>query len=165
MESRDALAIIAQVAVAIAGFSSVVVAMDTRAVRTWSVFQRHSLRVLLQVSAVTLFFAIFPLILARAVEGPTAWNWALAIYGIVHVIDATSFIRGMPKHLPPLNRILPLVGLTIAVSSVLAAWLTSARVAELFYLLQLVWHLGISSMGFALLVIGDPDARVAERHA
>jgi len=51
MESNDALVLIAELAVAIAGFSSVVGALDNRAVRTWSPFRRHNLRVLLQVSA------------------------------------------------------------------------------------------------------------------
>ena len=158
MESSDALAIIAQVAVAIAGFSSVVVALDSRAIRSWSTFQRHNLRVLLQVSGLTIFFAIFPLVLFRAMDSPSAWNWALAVYAVVHLVDAGSFIRGMPKDLPTLNRVLPFVGVTLALLCLAVSWLGPSQAAEVLYLCQLMWHLGVSAMGFALLVTGEPQA-------
>ena len=107
MESHDALVLIAELAVAIAGFSSVVVALDNRAVRDWSPFQRHNLRILLQVSALTIFFALFPLIFQRAMAGPASWKWALGVYGVVHTIDVSSFIRRLPRDLPTVNRVLP----------------------------------------------------------
>lgn len=161
MESSDALAIIAQVAVAIAGFSSVVVALDSREIRSWSRFQRHNLRVLLQVSGLTILFAIFPLVFFRAVEAPSAWKWALAVYAVAHLFDAGSFIRGMPRDLPTLNRVLPFVGVTLAVACLAVSWRGQPRTCEVFYLSQLLWHVGVSAMGFALLVTGEPAERAS----
>ena len=130
MESNDALVLIAELAVAIAGFSSVVVALDSRAVRDWTPFQRHNLRILLQVSALTIFFALFPLIFQRVVDNPSSWKWALGVYGLVHTIDVSSFIRRLPKDLPTANRVLPFVGLLVALASLAIATLASPPVAE-----------------------------------
>ena len=106
MLSTDVLVLIAELAIAIAGFSSVVVALDNRAVRNWDPFQRHNLRVLLQVSALTIFFALFPLILQRAFNGESFWNWALGVYAVVHLVDVTSFLGRLPKDMPRANRLL-----------------------------------------------------------
>lgn len=157
MPSHDTLVLIAEVAVAIAGFSSVVVALDNRAVKNWSPFQRHNLRVLLQVSALTIFFSIFPLIFQRVVDNPDSWKWALGFYAAVHAIDVSSFIRSLPSDLPAANRIIPYLGLLLAIVSLLVAWLASPLIAEVLYLCNLVWHLAIAAMGFAFLVLGDPE--------
>jgi hypothetical protein len=162
MESHDALVLIAELAVAIAGFSSIVVALDSRAVRVWSPFRRHNLRVLLQVSALTIFLALFPLIFQRVVADPVGWKWALAVYGAVHAIDISSFIWRIPEDLPTANRVLLFVGLTAAVASLVVAYLGSPLVAEVFYLCSLVGHLSIAAMGFAFLVMGEAT-EAAER--
>lgn len=158
MESHDVLVLIAELAVAIAGFSSVVVALEARAVKSWSAYQRHNLRVLLQVSALTIFFSIFPLIFQRVVEGPDSWKWALGFYAVVHTIDVTSFLRALPENLPSAYKIIPYVGLTLALVSIAVAWLASPLVAEVLYLCNLVWHLGIAAMGFAMLMMGEREA-------
>ena len=155
MPSHETLVLIAEVAVAIAGFSSVVVALDNRAVKNWTDFQRHNLRVLLQVSALTIFFSIFPLIFQRVIDSPDSWKWALGIYAAAHAIDVSSFIRALPADLPTANRILPFVGLSLAIASLFVAWLASPLIAEVLYLCNLVWHLGIAAMGFAFLVMGE----------
>ena len=162
MESHDALVLIAELAVAIAGFSSVVVALDNRAVRMWSPSRRHNLRVLLQVGALTIIFSLFPLIFQRVIADPVGWQWALAVYGAVHAIGVSSFIWRIPEDLPTANRLLPFVGLAVAVASLVVAYLASPLVAEIFYLCSLFGHLSIAAMGFAFLVMGDaPEA--AER--
>lgn len=158
MPSHDTLVLIAEVAVAIAGFSSVVVALDNRAVKNWTPFQQHNLRVLLQVSALTIFFSIFPLIFQRVIDGPGSWKWALGFYAVIHTIDVSSFIRVLPADLPAANRFLPYIGLALAVVSIFVAWLASPLVAEVLYLCNLVWHLGIAAMGFAFLVMGEREA-------
>ncbi len=158
MTSQDTLVIIAEVAVAIAGFSSVVVALDNRAVRNWTPFQRHNLRVLLQVSALTIFFSIFPLILQRVLDSPSSWKWALGVYAAVHTIDVSSFIRALPKNLPVANRIFPYFGLSLAITSIIVAWLASPLTAEVLYLCNLVFHLCVAAMGFAFLVMGEREA-------
>jgi hypothetical protein len=158
MSSHDTLVLIAEVAMAIAGFSGVVVALNNRAVKNWTPFQRHNLRVLLQVSALTIFFSIFPLIFQRVVDGPNSWNWALGVYAVVHTIDVSTFIRSLDKKLPTANRLLPYAGLSLAIVSILVASLAAPLVAEVLYLCNLVWHLGVAAMGFAFLVMSDPES-------
>jgi hypothetical protein len=68
MTSSETLSLIAQLAVTIAGFSSAAFALEGRRIADWSPAQRFDLRVLLQVSAVTVVFALFPLILV--LRGP-----------------------------------------------------------------------------------------------
>lgn len=122
MLSGDLLVVVAELAVAIAGFSSVVVALDSRAVREWSPARRYNLRVLLQMSALAVLFALLALFLERATEGVAFWKWALGAYGIAHLIDAGSFIRRQPADIPAVNRL----ARTSASSSLLASvWLPS----------------------------------------
>jgi len=105
----------------------------------------------------TIFFSIFPLIFQRVVDNPDSWKWALGFYAAVHAIDVSSFIRSLPSDLPAANRIIPYLGLLLAIVSILVAWLASPLIAEVLYLCNLVWHLAIAAMGFAFLVLGDPE--------
>lgn len=161
MTSHDTLVLIAEISVAIAGFSSVVVALEGRRVRHWSPVQRFNLRVLLQVSALTIFFCVFPLILERAVEQPASWRIALWCYGLVHLADVASFIARRPPETVATHRIAQLVGLSLALVSLAVAAFGSLLLAEIYYLGMLVWHLGVAAMGFALLLFGAPDEGTA----
>lgn len=158
MLSGDLLVVIAELAVAIAGFSSVVVALDSRAVRDWNPARRYNLRVLLQISALAVFFALLALFLERATEGSGFWNWALGAYGIAHLLDAGSFIRRQPADLPMVNRMGPYVGILLALVQCLVAVLAGLRPAEMVYLASLIFHLGGASMGFGMLIFGRSDS-------
>jgi len=157
MTSHDTLILIAELAVAVAGFSSVVVAIDDRSIRHWSASQRFNLRVLLQVSALSIFFSIFPLILERVIPQPESWRWALLVYGLVHCADVASFILQSPPGTPGRRRRLQLVGLAASFVSLLVAALGSLLAAEVTYLSMLVVHLGVAVMGFTSFVIGVSD--------
>jgi len=149
MASNDILVLIAELAVGIAGFSSVVVALDVRSVAEWSPLQRRNLRILLQVSAHAILFSLFPLILQRAVDTPAFWNLALAVHGVAHTVGVSSFLL---RPVAGESRTAPIIGLTIALASLGVAALGSPTVAEVTYLCALVWDLGIAGMGFAFLV-------------
>jgi len=153
MASNDILVLIAELAVGIAGFSSVVVALDVRSVSEWSPSQQRNLRILLQVSAHAILFSLFPLILQRAVETPAIWNPALAVQGAVHAVAVSWFLR---HPVAGESQIPPTIGLIIAVASLGVAALASPTFAEVTYLCALVWDLGIAGMSFALLVFRSP---------
>ena len=157
MLSSDFLVLVAELAVAIAGFSSVVVALDSRAVKTWSPAQRHNLRVLLQISALTVFFALFALFLERATNGTDFWRWALGVYGVVHLIDAGSFIRRQPTDIPKANKLGPYLGLIVAIGQCVTAAVAGVHMAETIYLASLVFHLAGASMGFGILIFGRSE--------
>ena len=77
MESGDILTTIAEIAIAIAGFSSVIVALSPKPISQWSPIERFNFRILLQVAAVTVFFSLIPLVLHRALSFDLAWRVAL----------------------------------------------------------------------------------------
>lgn len=157
MTSHDTLILLAELAAAIAGFSSLVVALEKSKIRTWHLTQRLNLRMLLQVSAVVIFFSIFPLILERLVAQPDSWRIALWVYGIFHVVDVLTFIIGRPPQLMPIHKVVQALGLLIALGSLIAAALGSLLVAEIYYLCTLIWHLTVAALGFALLIFADPE--------
>ena len=68
MESGNILTTIAEIAIAIDGFSSVIVALSPKPFSEWNPIDRFNFRVLLQVAAVTVFFSLFPLVLHRALS-------------------------------------------------------------------------------------------------
>ena len=82
----------------------------------------------------------------------------MGIYAAIHTIDVSSFLRALPKGLPAANRALPYLGLSLAIVSILVAWLASPLIAEVLYLCNLMFHLCVAAMGFAFLVMGERKA-------
>jgi hypothetical protein len=152
--NSDFLALTAQLAVGIAGFSGVIVALESRDVRGWPARRRRDLRILLQVSGMALLFSLLPLVSYRLVERPVFWNWALGIYGAAHMIDASTFIVRQPAG----ARVRPAyAGLVQGLVQVIVAVWGSRAFAEFWYLLSLVWQLGGAAMGFVFLIWGSRE--------
>jgi len=149
VHSNDILVLVAELAVAIAGFSSVVVALGRRPVADWSRGEQRNLRILLQVSGIAILFSLFPLILQRGIDTPAFWNIALLVYGLAHAVDVSTFLF---RPIPGESQIPPIIGFALALLSVVVAALGSRTSAEVTYLCVLVWHLAVAGMGFAILV-------------
>jgi hypothetical protein len=154
MPSADILAIIASVAIAIAGFSGVVVALTGRTTASFGAMERLNLRILLQVSALALLFSLVPLILHRVFPAPEAWRIAMLLYGGVHLCDAGLFIlkTRTSSDLSVTQRVAPILGAGIALLQLTLALLAPPVAVEVGYLSVLIWHLGIAGMGFVNLV-------------
>jgi hypothetical protein len=125
--NSDFLVLTAELAVAIGGFSGVIVALEARGVREWTPVRRRNLRILLQLAALALLFSLLPLGAYRLAERPNFWRWALGLYGIAHVVDATSFIFRQP---PSIRFAPPLVGLEVAALQLVVAGVGSGATAE-----------------------------------
>ena len=149
MPSHDILVLVAELAVAVAGFSGVVVALERRSVADWSRGEQRHLRILLQVSALAIIFSLFPLILRRGIDVPAFWSIALSVYGIAHVADVSTFLF---RPVPGESQIPPTIGFALALFSIGVGAFGSATFAEVTYLCVLVWHLSIAGMGFAFLI-------------
>ena len=152
MPSHDILVLIAELAVAIGGFSSVVVALERRSISEWAPGERRNLRILLEVSAVAILFSLFPLVLDRAIETPLFWNLALGVYSLVHAVDVSTFLF---HRVDGESQVPPLLGLVWVLVGFAVAALGSPTAAEVIYLCVLIWHLGIAAMGFAILIFRD----------
>ena len=155
--SANVLAAIASVAVAIAGFSGVVVALTGKTTDTYRQTERLNLRILLQVSALAVLFSLLPLILHRALEPSVAWRTAMLLYGFAHLADAGFFTFKTGRLSSPsrVQLLAPWAGVTIAVVQVLLGLFGPIGWVEVGYLLVLIWHLGIAGMGFANLIFAS----------
>ena len=157
--STATLTVIASIAVAIAGFSGVVVALTGKTAESFSALERLNLRILLQVSAFALLFSLIPLILHRALEPAVAWRISMLLYGFVHLVDAGFFAVSTRKlgSASRLQRIAPAAGVSISVVQVSLGFFGSITLVEVAYLLVLVWHLAIAGMGFVNLIFASRD--------
>ena len=161
VHSTATLTVIASIAVAIAGFSGVVVALTGKTTDSFGRAERLNLRILLQVSAFALLFSLVPLILHRALPPDLAWRVAMLLYGVVHVVDAGFFALKTRRLRAPsiAQKLAPIAGLIIAVGQLIVGATAPIGWVEVFYLLVLLWHLGIAGMGFINLTFASRGSR------
>ena len=151
MINSDFLTLTAELSVAIAGFSGVIVALESRSVKSWTPLRRRDLRVLLQLSALALVFSLAPVLAYPVFDDAAFWKWALAMYGVAHLADVASFLVRQPDG----ARTGPVyAGFVVALLQLLVAGLGSGVVPELVYSGSILWHLGGAAMGFVFLIWG-----------
>ncbi len=157
VHSASTLTVIASIAIAIAGFSGVVVALTGKTTERFDPVERLNLRILLQVSAEALFFSLMPLIAHRAFDSDTAWRLSMLLYGSVHVLDAGYFVvRTLRSHSRSrVQLLMPILGTCIAVVQLIIGVIGSIVLVEVAYLLVLTWHLAIAGMGFVFLIFAS----------
>jgi len=155
--SANTLTVIASIAIAIAGFSGVVVALTGRTTDRFDPVERLNLRILLQVSSEALVFSLVPLIAHRAVDSDTAWRFSMLLYGSVHLLDAGYFVvrtlRSNSRSF--IQLVMPILGSCIAVGQLIIGIIGSIVAVEVVYLLVLIWHLAIAGMGFMFLIFAS----------
>jgi hypothetical protein len=134
--------------VALAGFSGIVVALEAQPVRSWTPMRRRDLRVLLQLSALALFFSLLPLLAYASIDDAGFWRWGLGAYGLVHVIDVSTFLFRQPG----VARTPIWIGLVFAVAQIAVALLSTDSTAEVWYMLSVTFHLAGAAMGFVFLI-------------
>ena len=156
------LTLFAELGAGVAGFSGVVVALDSRPVRRWSQRRREGLRSLLQVSAVIVLFSLLPMILGRRLAEPGLWSWALIAYGMGHLGDVLSFVLRHGPDTPPAVKAGARVGFAVALAQLAAAFLASSETAEMVYLAVLTWHLVVAAGSFAFMLYSH-DTELEER--
>ena len=83
MQGADFLLTIAEISLALVGFSAVIVAFRQAGGRTWSQFERLLIRGMIELGFAALFFALVPHILVY-LHFPDPWVWGLS---------STSFAR------------------------------------------------------------------------
>ena len=152
MDSADLLLTVSQLAIGLAGFSAIIVTLNPKPIREWDATDRLNLRLLIQVSFVTLFFALLPFLLAISVETEGVWFYVLWLYGVIHLVDVSTFLFRMTGETPTIFRVTAVVGFFIAVLQIGIAVTGSPIMRETAYLATLVWHLYVVFMAFTLLL-------------
>ena len=154
METNQIITTIAEIAIALVGFSAIVVVLNPKPIRNWPPGDQFNFRVLVQLSAIAVIFCILPFGTHIIFDDELAWKSALLIYGIAHVVDILSFVIRFAKEMPQVNRILPIFGMMVALSQIFVALLGGPALIELIYLVALVWHLFVAFISFVILVYG-----------
>ena len=92
MEAASTLEVLAEIAIAIAGFSGVVAALTIHTAQ-WSELDKIRLRALLQASLGTAFFSLLPLVLSSTtLRSPTVWVIASSTWLIYMGASTIPFV-------------------------------------------------------------------------
>ena len=163
MHSADLMFVIAQIAVALAGFSAIIVALNQKPIHEWVLMDQVNIRLLVQLSIVVIFFSLIPSLLAISTPISDVWRYCLWAYGLIHLADAGFFLFFKSKRAPTIFRVAAFCGLIVGLAQVAIAWLGGDLARESMYVFTLIWHLGIIFMAFILLLYqmgdikGKPD--------
>ncbi len=153
MEAEDTLLTLAEVAVALAGFSGVVTAFQTRG-RPWSRFDSVRLWNLLRFSLALLFFSLLPLAWLAAGESP--WVVCSAVFGLTAagqaIVSASFAIRRPPGTQPVVAASLAAGGLAAAIALSLNTLGVLFERSFTGYLVGLLWLVVASAVFFVRLV-------------
>ncbi|MEE2525928.1 hypothetical protein V0U79_06085 [Hyphobacterium sp. HN65] len=149
-----ALHTIAQLSVALIGFSGIVVALGDRAIGSWSQAERLQLYALVLPPATALAASFAPELLATEIGShEEVWRWSNLVLGLLHLANFLPFfIIGLRKGgVTPMQMALSVTGLTAIAAHFLAAaglvgWL------ELIFLAGLLQQLGVGLYNFILLM-------------
>jgi hypothetical protein len=152
MQSANLVLTLAQVAIGLAGFTAIIVAINPKPIREWHPEDQLNLRLLVQVSFLVLFFCVLPYVLAVSIPPDEVWFYGLTAYGIVHVFDVSSFLINTSKETPRVFVYHASVGLLIALSQVVIAFLGNAILRETAYIATLIWHVYVMYLAFVLLL-------------
>ena len=158
MQITEITPTIAQLAVTLAGFSAVIVALRPKPIRQWAPLDRLNFRILIQVAAVTTLFSLFPFGALAILDPPLAWKVSLLVYGVFHLADVATFTLNYPPDARKVNRVAGGIGIVVAALQIGVGLLGTEAAMQLMYFAALVWHLGISCLGFALLIYIDASS-------
>jgi hypothetical protein len=82
LSDSDTLQTLAEVGVALAGFTGVVFVLGSRATGEWSRVEKLWFHILLSSSAHVVFFALLPAVLESYLSTSTAWRWSAGLLGV-----------------------------------------------------------------------------------
>jgi hypothetical protein len=156
----EILLTIAELSVAFAGFSSIVVLFQHRDPANWPAAVPVRLRAMVESSFATLYGSLLPLVLHHlGLEGPSLWAVSSGFVSLVLLGVGFSFYRRAQPHLPTgdLSRKFTFT-LTIVTVPIVALQLLNTT-GLLFtprfgpYLLAVVWSLVVASLIFLRMVV------------
>lgn len=153
MEHQETLQTIAEVAVALAGFTGIAVAFGGRAGRL-APGEQLRVRTLLRASISALFCSFVPTILSFVTSNePYVWQGSCAVLATVLVVNLTVFwVRGRGTTITRFQQMAVVVGVLVAIVLIVAA-LGYIEAASHVFVIGLVWQLIVAAQNFVLLVV------------
>ena len=154
MELKEILITIAQLAFALAGFSGIIVAIKPKPIREWQHNEQVSFRILIQLSAIVVFFSIFPFGINILFKNLIFWKICSLAYAVYHFIDLIFFSIVLRAVKLPVHSKLIYVGIVVASIQLFTGLTDNASLMKFVYLATLVWHLSVCFIGFVMLIYG-----------
>lgn len=158
MELLGTFETISQIAIALTGFTGVVVALGRGGPDGWGPSERFLLRALLYWSLGTAFLALVPSGLARLPAVAAPWRVAHGLFAVFHASVFVWFFRESARLALPIadyrpNLVIIPVGLAILAAEVLVACGLLGDAAPFLYFVALLWFLFLASRVFVALVV------------
>lgn len=168
MEGSDVLLAICEVAIAFAGFTSIVGVLGQRGGGHWDAEDSFRLWLMIESSLATLFFSLLPFTLHHfSLDGTTVWgvsSGAMAIFLVVHLAVVAPRVarsgRWSTRRFEPLIGACIVATLTVQSLNVLGIGFGRSFAA---YLLGLILFLGLASMHFVALLVAVHSSNLRGR--
>ena len=158
--SEEFLMGVAAVAIALIGFSGVVISLGRRGSGHWSSAETLQLRTLVEPAVITLFGAFTPGIVALATtDQETIWRTANGILFVGHCVGVGAYLRrGSSETIRLSNRIVTVIALIVLVSMLVSALGLIRPIALTFGLGLMIGIIASVHNFYQLLFPLEPDA-------
>ncbi len=158
MQGSDVLTVIAEIGVALAGFSGIVVALRQRSVESWSFPEVMRLRFMLYGSTLTFLFALSPFVFHHLGASPAVtWSVSSLALGFFFGCATLLTVRLFRRRLPELS---PRWGVAYTSGNIITATVLLANAVGFFgdpsfglYLVGIAWLLLYTTTLFVRLVL------------
>lgn len=165
IEQAETLHAIAGIAIAVIGFTGIVLALGHRAGSDWSALETIGVRTLLETSLTALFCSFVPILLAYVWTSESGvWRLSNAVLGATHMANMLAYVvraRRLPGAQVTTQR--PGEGITVAVGVgfIAAHFLTAAGTLPWYvfiYVLGLLDQVYVATHQFVLLLLPSPES-------
>ncbi len=160
MDTQSILTTVAEVSIALAGFTGVVAVLGNRRNHDWSPEERLQLRTLVETSLTAMFASFVPAVLFLALDSePAVWRSANLFLGALHLANLVAFLRRTTDAKPTASQRGLLV---IGIAMILAHFLTATGLIPwyvLIFLVGLLQQVFIAALNFVLLLFPVNNSR------
>jgi hypothetical protein len=159
----EPLGVIAEIAIAITGFTAIAAVLDRRGGGALSHQDRIALRVLVRTSLIALFASFVPELLSElAEEENLIWRWSCAVLGVALLADVSWFVwfQAGYENLARGQRVLMFLAYFF-VAVLLGASAGLVGSARLSFLVALLYMLAVALHNFVLLLITGTERESA----
>jgi hypothetical protein len=160
LDTQSILTTVAEVSIALAGFTGIVAVLGNRRNHDWTAEERLQLRTLVETSLTALFASFAPTVLNLVVASePAVWRSANLILGTLHLANLTAFLLRAKKATPTTSQKALLL---LGIAFILAHFLASAGVLPwytLIFILGLLQQVFIAALNFVLLLFPVKESR------
>jgi hypothetical protein len=160
LDTQSILTTVAEVSIALAGFTGVVAVLGNRRNHDWSPEERLQLRTLVETSLTAMFASFVPSVLFLALDSePAVWRSANLFLGALHLANLVAFLRRATDAKPTASQ----KGLIVlGIAMILAHLLTAAGLIPwyvLVFLVGLLQQVFIAALNFVLLLFPVNNSR------